>query len=376
MSGSSGGVDVLFVNGINTEFGGSGAEARKTWEASFQRNSISCRVMGTVPRFGSARKSRGYFLLLALYFVPGTLFRLLGAPIFEFAYKLSPLLALRFLRERASLKPRRIVFSHHACFYLAAFTAKARRVFLIHDLMYVRARSRGASRRLQRLYLNLELHIYRLAPTLLVQSYHEWRLLRRFLTNRIHLISCCGLELTTPPAHRQQGLAVISDWRRPENVHGASQFFSPPAAATYNGGTLHFRFFGFGSNALVERLAAVGVAPGIDIADGGVFKDLSDIAEGYFFVPIYQGAGIKRKTLEALSAGRMVVGTKAAFIGLPAWLIAGVTWRVASIEDLRSLPGLPDTQAFGRALDGLSRMFRGIGEIPELSERSPTRAGG
>lgn len=370
------GLDVLFVNGINTEFGGSGAEAKKTWEASFRRNGISCEMLATVPRFGSARKSRWYFLLLVLYFLPGTLFRALRAPIFEFAYKLSPLLTWQFLRAQWRLRPRRVVFSHHACFYLALFTERARRVFLIHDVMYVRARSRGASRRLQRLYLNLELRIYRLAPTLLVQSYQEWRLLRRFLGNRIHLISCCELELASPPAQRQNGLAVISDWRRPENVHGASQFFSSAAAAKYNGAALRFRFFGFGSAALVARLVAAGVAPRVGIADGGVFKDLTDITEGYFFVPIYQGAGIKRKTLEALSAGRMVIGTRAAFIGLPAWLIAGVTWRVMTIEDLQALPGLPDAHTFGRALGGLSRMFRGIGEIPELSAKSPTQMGG
>lgn len=375
MSGNSE-LHVLFVNGINTEFGGSGAEAKKTWEASFREQGVSYRLFATVPRFGLAHKSRWYFLLLALYFLPGTLFRALTSPIFEFAYKLSPWVVLRFLWSQAALRPRRIIFSHHACFYLSLFTARARRVFLIHDLMYVRARSRGASRRMQRLCLGIELLIYRFAPTLLVQSYHEWRLLRRFLARRIHLISCCGLQLTTPLPQWERGLAVISDWRRPENAHGVSRFFSSPAATTYNGAELRFRFFGFGSRQLVERLAAARLSPRIGIADGGVFKDLSDIAEGYFFVPIYHGAGIKRKTLEALSAGRMVIGTKAAFIGLPAWIIAGVTWRVTSIEDLQLLPGLPDAQAFGRALGELSRLFRGIGEVPELCEAPPSRLNG
>ena len=103
---------------------------------------------------------------------------------------------------------------------------------------------------------------------------------------------------------------------------------------------------------------------------------MTDIAEGYFFVPIYQGAGIKRKTLEALSAGRMVVGTSAAFIGLPAWLITAVTWRVVSIEDVQGLPGLPDTAAFDRALKGLSALFLGIGAIPELGDTSPAQVSG
>jgi hypothetical protein len=33
-------LDVLFVNGINTDFGGSGAEAKKTWEGSLREHSI------------------------------------------------------------------------------------------------------------------------------------------------------------------------------------------------------------------------------------------------------------------------------------------------------------------------------------------------
>lgn len=369
MSGNKS-LDLLFVNGINTDFGGSGAEAKKTWEASLREHSLSFEMMQTVPRFGSARKSRWYFMLLALYFLPGTLFRALSTPVFEFAYKFSPLLLLRFVRAQLRLRPRRIVFSHHACFYLALFAARAKRVFLIHDLMYVRARSRGGSRRLQRFCLRVELMIYRMAPALLVQSYHEWRLLRRFVGESVHLITCCELRpAAAESAGRGQGLAVISDWRRPENIHGAQQFFSSPEAITYNGAPLYFRFFGFGSGALVERLATAGVSPRIGIADGGVFKDLSDINEGYFFVPIYQGAGIKRKTLEALSAGRMVVGTKAAFIGLPPWIIARVTWRVNSIEDLQALPELPSAQAFGAALGELSRRFRGLGEIVEFKSQ-------
>jgi hypothetical protein len=221
---------------------------------------------------------------------------------------------------------------------------------------------------MQRLFFNLELRIYRLAPTLLVQSYQEWRLLKHFLNNRVYLISCCDLNSTTTPFKRQSSLAVISDWRRPENVHGATQFFSTTAAKTYGGQELSFRFYGFGSRALVECLESIGVSSNIGIADGGIFKEVSDITEGYFFVPIYQGAGIKRKTLEALCSGRMVIGTKAAFIGLPAWLIADVTWCITTIDDLQALPNLPDKKTFDRVLGDLSRRFCSIGEITDLHQ--------
>lgn len=368
MSESNHNLEVLFINGINTGFGGSVAESNKTWLASFRKNGIAFKILNTVPHFGLTQKSRLYLMLLSLYFLPGTFFRLLTAPIFEFAYKLSPIVAVSFIRAMSTQRPRRVIFSHHSVFYLALFCSHAKRIFLIHDLMYVRSRSRGASRRLQRVFLNVELRIYRLAPTLLVQSYHEWRLLKHFLKNRVYLISCCDLNLAVAPVERRPGLAVISDWRRPENVHGASQFFSTSAAKSYEGPELCFRFFGFGSEALVERLATIGVSANINIANGGTFNKVSDITEGYFFVPIYQGAGIKRKTLEALISGRMVIGTKAAFIGLPAWLIANVTWRVTSIGDLLKLPRLPDEKAYSKALDDLSQRFHSIGEISDMKQ--------
>lgn len=359
-------LQVLFVNGINTGFGGSVAESNKSWEASFRSNGISFEKFDTVPRFGVSQKSRWYFVLLSAYFFPGTLFRLMTSVIFEFAYKISPFLVLGFIWRLLAKRPRRVIFSHHSACYLAFLCSYAKRIFLIHDMMFVRARSRGASRRTQRFYLGLELRIYQFAPTLLVQSYHEWRLLRHFLKKRVHLITCCDLGLAIAPAARQAGLAVISDWRRPENVHGAIQFFGSAAAKKYDGGKLNLRFFGFDSQSLVDRLISAGLSSSISVANGGVFKDLSDIVDGYFFVPIYQGAGIKRKTLEALSAGRMVVGTKAAFIGLPPWMIAGVTKRVTSIGDLQTLPKLPDDREFTETLSALSSKFNAIGEIPDL----------
>ena len=368
MSDNNHDLDVLFINGINTGFGGSVAESNKTWVASFRKNGVLFDVLDTVPRFSLTKKSRWYFLLLSLYFMPGTLFRIVTAPIFEFAYKLSPFVAINFIRIILTRRPRRVIFSHHSVCYLSLFCSRAKRIFLIHDLMYVRSRSKGASRQMQRLFFNLELSIYRLAPTLLVQSYHEWRVLRYFLNNRIYLISCCDLNSTTMPSKRRSSLAVISDWRRPENVHGATLFFSTTAAKTYDGKELSFRFYGFGSRALVDCLESIGVASNVVIDDGGTFKDVSDITEGYFFVPIYQGAGIKRKTLEALCSGRMVIGTKAAFIGLPAWLITDVTWCINTIDDFQALPSLPDEQTFDRALGGLSRRFCSIGEIHDLHQ--------
>lgn len=363
-------VEVLVVNGVNTGFGGAVAEVMRTWEASFRERNVSFERLETVPRFGYGKKSRSYLLALALYFLPGSIFRLWSAPVFELAYKLSPALILRFLRAQARLEPRTVVFSHHASFYLSLFTRRARRVFAIHDLLYVRAKSFGASRRLQRLTLAIELWVYRLSPEVLILSYQEWRVLKRFLGDRarVHLIGCYPLTVPASARPCRAGeFAVISDWRRAENVHGAVHFFSQGgAAAAPMARDLRFRIFGFGSKLLAERLRSIATSPGITITDGGVFQDLSSIEEGYFFVPIYRGAGIKIKTLKALCDGRVVVGTRAAFIGLPPWILSEVTRRVTSLADLQRPGPAPSVEAFARALARLREVFQEIGDVPAM----------
>jgi hypothetical protein len=354
---------LLFVNGINTDFGGSVAESNKVWFESLHSNAIKFVILNTVPNFGFIKKYALYFIFLSIYFFPGTLFRIIKSPIAEFAYKFSLLLLIRFIWNLARTKTKKIIFSHHSIFYLALFCSRGSRMFLIHDLMYVRARSRGASRRWQRLILRLELRIYQLSPIIFVQSYHECRLLRKFLTQNIYLISCCNLQLQESDSDKEKGIAVISDWRRPENSHGVLQFFAPDDTIKFLGETLIFNFFGFDSKLIVKKLESRLKFSKIRVMNGGYFNNLADIKEGYFFVPIYQGAGIKRKTLEALCAGRMVVGTRAAFIGLPPWLIAAVTCRVNNIDDLQKLPNLPDTSEFDKALIALSQQFQSIGEL-------------
>jgi hypothetical protein len=359
-------LQVLFVNGVNTRFGGSVSESNAVWFSSFKKSGIIFDKLNTANLLNFNKKNLVYYISNSLYFLPGTIFRLLKLPVFEFLYKLSLITVIKFFLASTRRRVRRIIFSHHSIFYLALFCSRAKRIFLIHDLIYSRGRSKGASRRMQRLFLNLELRIYRLAPILLVQSYHEWRVLKRFLDSHIYLISCYDLNFESPHVDRQSALAVVSDWRRSENVHGAIQFFSNYNVKEYTDRELILRFFGFNSQKIVERLKKVCKSSNIKIVDGGVFDKVSDIPEGFFFVPIYQGAGIKRKTLEAFGLNRMVIGTKAAFIGLPSWIISDITLCVTSISDVLGMPDLPDEKVFRKALDDLAQIFRSIGEIPDL----------
>ena len=81
-------------------------------------------------------------------------------------------------------------------------------------------------------------------------------------------------------------------------------------------------------------------------------------------MPIYQGAGIKLKTIEALASKRFVLGTKAAFIGLHPWIISKVIKITDSLNDFSINIEAPKEDDFTEAIDGLSFKFIEIGMIP------------
>jgi hypothetical protein len=351
---------ILFVNGVNTKFGGSGLESMKTWKKSFQRANFEYHIFDTVPNLCCEKRNIFYVMLLAIYFMPGSIFRVFKFPLFEFLYKVSVVNVILFSRLFYKSNDHVVVFSHHSAFYLSLIVPYLKRVFLIHDLMYVRVRSMGGSRIFQRICLNIELRIYRRAPHLLVLSYHEMRILKKFLNNKISLIRCCDLDFVGDDNKKNQSYAVISDWRRSENIHGISQFLlksKSNCTAVYN---YHLCIYGFGSNELISKLLAEGITSGLNISNGGVFKEMSELKEMNVLVPIYQGAGIKRKTLEALVNGRMVFGTKEAFIGIPRRLIYRVSKVVTSISDLDYVHMAPSNAVFTTVLSELSDIFMDI----------------
>ena len=89
--------DLLLVNGVNTNFGGSVRGAINVWKKSFDEENISCEILNTIPNFRFKSKNYLYYLFLAIYFFPGTFFRVFNLQIFEFLYKLSPFLIFSFL---------------------------------------------------------------------------------------------------------------------------------------------------------------------------------------------------------------------------------------------------------------------------------------
>lgn len=356
--------DLLFVNGVNTHYGGSVKGAINVWKKSLNDENITHSFFDVVPNLKFKNKNYLYLCLLAIYFFPGTFFRIFNLPIFEFLYKVSPFLIFSFLSVKRKFKSSKIIFSHHSIFFLAIFSNKRQRIFLIQDLLYIRAKSRGASKRIQRIYFSIELFIYKYSSVLFVISYHEQRILKRFLDSEINLISSWSTySMVNEPRYFPSKVAVISDWRRPENIHGALKYFNE-GTNSLRFKEIAFKFYGFESNVIMKQIKSINRNSNISILDGGTFTDLSNIEEGFFFVPIYQGAGIKLKTIEGIALNRVVIGTKAAFIGLPPWIIREVIKVTKSLDDFPLDLVSPPVASFRDALDGLSLLFIPIGKAP------------
>lgn len=331
--------EILIVNGINTSKGGSGSHLLSTWTNSLDKHGKKYCVFNTVPIF--PKFSSAYFkkIILALYFMPGTFLRVFRLPLFELFYKISPFLIWNFVSIVRMRKPAHVLFSHHAVFFLSCFWKREKTHYIIHDLLYRRARSLGFNRRISKFVFWVECHIYRRAASLLCLSFQERRILSCFGFNRLQLISSYQLDgANYPPETYDSGsVALVSDWRRHENIHGLAAFFDRPCEKHEEvAGILPvFKVYGF------ESASACGVLENLPeatskliVEDRGFYRNHSEIFEGIFLVPIYQGAGIKIKVLEAFRNRRYVLGTRGAFEGLPRRWLIDVSAVMASLNDL------------------------------------------
>ncbi len=306
--------------------------------------------------------------MLALYFMPGTLLRVFRLPLFELTYKFSPFLIWKFTKIVLTHNPKSVLFSHHAIFYLSFFYKRDKTHYVIHDLLYRRARSLGFGRRLSKFVFWVELHLYSRAASLLCLSFQEKRILASFGFKRLQLLSSYDLdcEIYPPKSYDSSCVALVSDWRRPENIHGAIAFFSKtvpkkleiaPIAPT-------IKVYGFGSSlasSAIESIPEVGSR--FTMEDIGFYKNHSDITEGLFLVPIYQGAGIKIKVLEALRHRRYVLGTAGAFEGLPRRWLTNVSTIVTTLSDMSNGIVEVNLAAFNDFEASYKKHFKELGSI-------------
>jgi len=328
--------DVLFVNGVNSAFGGSGANANRNWLASIRRIAREVTVFDSVPTFGFKRMGYPLKAILAMYFMPGTMFRFSRFPGLELLHKISPICAVRMWIAAWKARPDLIVFSGQNMLLYSLLFPRKKRVLLIQDLLYIRAKSLAFPRPLCRLLFFMERALYRRAARLTVLSEGERRILARFVNESISLISCLDSEVEVDPGVNggAGAVALISDWRRPENRHGVVAFLSvaPPGVASTD--VPPFVLYGLGIESMRDVIVKSAFYDRYRFVFRGVYGTLSDVREDVFLVPIYQGAGIKMKVLEALNAGRYVVGTPGAFLGLKRHRLGDVSRVVRSPEEI------------------------------------------
>ena len=367
---------VLFINGVNTAYGGSGAAAVRCWFRSFARFNIDVAEINVHPPIANITNRSVINLIWALYFLPGTIARLIGTPFMEPFYKLSPFVSAKILKSLYLSKWDLVVFSHYAVILYAVFIPRLKRVFIIQDLLYRRARSLGFSRYFCRKIFRFELKMYSLSNFLCALSWQEKRILERFLKCNVSLVSCFEtrgpLQSDSAPAD-QNFIAVVSDWRRRENTHGFRKYllenqykFDFDEKPKYR--LTEYRLYGYGSDEFIRLIQNEIKRSSFEITSAGLFNSYSEIPTKFFLVPIYHGAGIKLKTIEALMNGKIVIGTKSAFRGLPIKCVAGIAAVTDNPKDIdQALSKIENVDRFNFSRL-YSHYFKEIGSV--LLERS------
>jgi len=322
--------NMLFVNGVNTHLKGSGYYALNFWVDSIKKSDIDCTLFDSVPKLISAKDTLFAKATLFLYFLPGSLFRVFRKPILELFYKVSITVAVRFFYNILRTRVKNVVFSHHSCFYLMFFIPKNKRILVIHDLLYVRSKSFGLPRWICKLTFIVEMQIYQRCNLICSLSYQEYKLLYKFLNVKVVLISVCETNLTLNVQKRNGDIALISDWRRDENREGVIAFFK--RSLFFDSTILTLYIYGYGSKILLNQLRSLST-PNILWVDRGSFGKYSEVTPSSILICVEKGAGIKLKVIEAICQRKYILGTKAAFIGIPKKLLSNVSRQINSIDD-------------------------------------------
>lgn len=359
-------MNILLINGVNTAYGGSGRASLGVWIKSFLYSEFEVEILNSVPNYGIKKRGPLLYFILIIYFFPGVIFRIIKNPLSELLYKLSPFLFLDIAYKYIFNKYEFVIFSHHCTFIYSWIVQKEKRIYIIQDLLYCRAKSMRYSRKICKFIFKIECYIYKSAPNIVCVSYHESKILSKFLTSNIELTSCISNELINSSPHYENlpgRVAIVSDWRRSENLHGLLEFFSENS---FLGEKINIEFWLYGissSDALQLINGETKTLNCYKFYDGGTFENYDNIPTKFFLVPIYQGAGIKLKTLEMFSNGRHVLGTPAAFIGIPRYIIKKYSQVLSSPSDIVLKSSLNSFEIQSHFCSSLSTLFKPIGDI-------------
>ena len=330
----------LFVNGININHGGAGKGSFIFWIREIQKEH-SVSILNLNPSFPNYVKYR--IIENIIYFflhLPGSFFRLFSSPLIELFNKISIFAILNFLFYTSKNTYSAVILSHHSSFYLQFLVPHKRRILLIHDILYERARSFGATKNIQKLIFSIEFFFYRRSNLILAQSYREYRIIKFFLGEKK-----CFLIKSYPvndevikfdfnlkePKH----FALVADWRRRENIDGLLRFFSNLSETGRGLKKITIDIWGYSSEVALNKIKSIGKnASNIFFVNKGAFDSYKKIKAPIILILIYQGAGIKFKLLEALNNNKLIFSTPMGLKGLPI-IKSNLIYKIDKINDLR-----------------------------------------
>lgn len=315
---------ILFVNAINISKKGSGFYITNYWIDTLIKSKFEVKLFNLSPPVSKSK------ILNALWYFPGTVFRIFKFPGFEVFFKVSLIDGVRFIFNLIKNKVDSVVFSHHASIYLMFIVPRnVRKIYICHDSLYKRAMSFGFPRRICKVLFSFEIKMYNYFDTILFVSFDELALYRRFVTKRSGLLRCLDDKEYSQNTRdvSVEEIALISDWRRSENIEGFVEFFRGQKGTHRKSVSLNV--YGMGSEKIPREFDKY-----FNISYKGRYKNLNSIREGIFLVPIYKGAGVKVKVIEALMSGKFVVGTRQSVVGLPSDLYRYNVKIIDSPEEL------------------------------------------
>ena len=330
----------LFVNGININHGGAGKGSFNFWISDIQNHHSLSTININPPFFNSSKSRFNQNLFYSFLHLPGSILRVFNNPLFEFFNKISIFYILFFLIRTSRTPYSSVIFSHHSSFYLQFLVPYKKRILVVHDILYERAKSFGAKKIIQKFIFSIELIFYRHSRLILIQSYREYRIIKSFLGE-----DKCFLIKSYPVNNKivkfdynlseTKHFAVVADWRRRENIGGLLKFFAKPSLADRMVKNITIDIWGYASDVALNKIQNITKGdPSINFVNKGSFVSYKQVNAPIILILIYQGAGIKFKLLEALNNCKLVFSTPMGLKGLPI-IKSKLIYKIDHIIDLR-----------------------------------------
>jgi len=224
---------------------------------------------------------------------------------------------LRFVKKIMSQeKYKAVIIDHSEMFLYGKFLDKAvPRILLAHDVMAQRV-GRSSNAIIAKICRSSEGYAIK-QPNAIVSTFNQKDVdLFKTLYNREAILSLDYIDeriINYKSDYKNDDFIMFGNWRRADNYEGALWFFDKVTPLIEWKITIRIIGKGFP----MEKLSVTN--PNVEIVNEGFVENpYPEIAECRAEIsPIFSGAGIKVKVIEALASGTPVIGTNMAFEGFP-----------------------------------------------------------